>query len=94
MIGASNDGGGIDRLQWRLADPFRKRNNTFTAIPLYRHFQILTVGLERASICKLYSWLNINIKVVGNERKWASGKRKMLGNGLGPWLSRFTYNFV
>ncbi len=34
----------------------------------------------------------IVLKVVGNEKQWGSGRRQMLGNGLGPWRSRFIYN--
>ncbi len=33
------------------------------------------------------------LKVSGNEKQWGSGRIQMLGNGLGPWRSRFIYNF-
>jgi hypothetical protein len=33
------------------------------------------------------------LKVGGNEKQWGSGRSQMLGNGLGPWRSRFIYNF-
>jgi hypothetical protein len=32
------------------------------------------------------------LKVGGNEKQWESGRSQMLGNGLGPWRSRFIYN--
>jgi hypothetical protein len=32
------------------------------------------------------------LKVGGNEKQWGSGRSQMLGNGLGPWRSRFIYN--
>jgi hypothetical protein len=32
------------------------------------------------------------LKVGGNEKRWGSGRSQMLGNGLGPWRSRFMYN--
>jgi hypothetical protein len=32
------------------------------------------------------------LKVVGNEKQWGSGRRQMLGNGLRLWRSRFIYN--
>ncbi len=35
------------------------------------------------------SWV---LKVGGNEKQWGSGRSQMLGNGLGPWRSRFIYN--
>ncbi len=35
---------------------------------------------------------NFHLKVVGNEKQWGSGRRQMLGSGLGPWRSRFIYN--
>ena len=33
-----------------------------------------------------------HLKVGGNEKQWGSGRSQMLGNGLGPWRSRFIYN--
>ncbi len=32
------------------------------------------------------------LKVGGNEKQWGSGRSQILGNGLGPWRSRFIYN--
>ncbi len=32
-------------------------------------------------------------KASWNEKQWGSGRSQMLGNGLGPWGSRFIYNF-
>ncbi len=32
------------------------------------------------------------LKVGGNEKQRGSGRSQMLGNGLGPWRSRFIYN--
>jgi hypothetical protein len=32
------------------------------------------------------------LKAGGNEKQWGSGRSQMLGNGLGPWRSRFIYN--
>ncbi len=32
------------------------------------------------------------LKVGGNEKQWGSRRSQMLGNGLGPWRSRFIYN--
>ncbi len=34
----------------------------------------------------------ICLKVGGNEKQGGSGRSQMLGNGLGPWRSRFIYN--
>jgi hypothetical protein len=32
------------------------------------------------------------LKVGGNEKQCGSGRSQMLGNGLGPWRSRFIFN--
>ncbi len=32
------------------------------------------------------------LKVVGNEKNGGSRRTQMLGNGIGPWRSRFIYN--
>ncbi len=42
--------------------------------------------------CPLENQPNYALKVGGNEKQWESGRSKMLGNGLGPWRSRFIYN--
>ncbi len=38
----------------------------------------------------LKHWVLFNVG--GNEKQWGSGRSQMLGNGLGPWRSRFIYN--
>jgi uncharacterized protein YgfB (UPF0149 family) len=40
----------------------------------------------------LHGIISISLKVGGNEKQWGSGRSQMLGNGLGPWRSRFVYN--
>jgi hypothetical protein len=39
----------------------------------------------------IYFVLYCILKVVGNEKQWGSGRRQIIGNGLGPWRSRFIY---
>jgi hypothetical protein len=34
----------------------------------------------------------VPLKVGGNEKQCGLGRRQMLGNGLGPWRSRFIFN--
>ncbi len=40
----------------------------------------------------LHGIISISLKVGGNEKQWGPGRSQMLGNGLGPWRSRFVYN--
>jgi hypothetical protein len=39
-----------------------------------------------------YKLEKVRLTVGGNEKQWWSGRSQMLGNGLGPWRSRFIYN--
>ncbi len=50
------------------------------------HSVYLVSYLKKGPI--IIDWL----KVGGNEKQWGSGRSQMLGNGLGPWRSRFIYN--
>ncbi len=51
-----------------------------------------TVNPIRVSKNENYFAVFSSLKVVGNEKQWGSGRSQRLGNGLGPWRSRFIYN--
>ncbi len=40
----------------------------------------------------LFSAIKKYLKVVGNEKNGGSRRSQMLGNGLGPWRSRFIHS--
>jgi hypothetical protein len=49
---------------------------------------------QRLQAWTIYKWVSsiYALKVVGNEKQWGSRRSQMLGNGLGPWWSRFIYH--
>jgi hypothetical protein len=53
-------------------------------------------GEEACDYVERDGWLGRDemesLKVDGNEKQWGPGRRQMLGNGLGPWRSRFIFN--
>ncbi len=48
-------------------------------------------GVKRCNFPPIYL-LTPDLKVGGNKKQWGSGRSQMLGNGLGPWRSRFINN--
>ncbi len=42
--------------------------------------------------CWNLSHETVPLKVDGNKKQWGPGRRQMLGNGLGPWRSRFIFS--
>jgi hypothetical protein len=65
---------------------FRKKPYRGTIV-----FKPVEISQGSIIVCFLSLLAKASLKVGGNEKQWGSGRSQMLGNGLGPWRSRFIY---